>query len=90
MADNDAELTQDLNFNALLMLSFFGRGRELSPEEKEYYSSMMSHQDASSASVFLLSVVMDCYAMETGRTKEELVEHLQGILLKMADIDSAD
>lgn len=88
MADNkEKKLAQDLNYNALLMLSFFGKSDDLTAEEKEEYRSMLSFEDASTASIFLLSVAMGYYAAETGRTKDELIEHLRAILFQMADVE---
>ena len=88
MADNkENDLVRDLNFNALLMLSFYEKGTGLSSEDKEQYKAMMTFEDASSASVFLLSVMMTTYAAETGRTKEELAAYLRQILLDMSSLE---
>lgn len=82
MADrNDKNFERDLNFNALLMLSFFEKGVDISPEDRKQFNSMLSFEDASTASVYLLQLMMNTYAMETGRTREELAAYLRTILL---------
>lgn len=89
MADNEEnDRVRSLNFNALLMLSFYEKVTEMSEDDKAQYRSMMSFEDASSASVFLLSVMMQTYAAETGRTKEELASFLREILLDMSNLDN--
>jgi hypothetical protein len=79
--NNDKTFERDLNFNALLMLSFFEKGVDISPEDRKQFNSMLSFEDASTASVYLLQVMMNTYAMETGRTREELASHLRNIML---------
>lgn len=87
MNNRDSNIEQDLNFNALLMLSFFEKGVDISPEDKNQFNSMVSFEDASTASVYLLKMMMNLYAAETGRTIEELAEFLRGILLEMSGSD---
>lgn len=77
---------RDLNANALLMLSFYEKSG-LSPEEKAAYHSMLSFEEASTASVFLMHVAMSMYADETGRTKEELTAHVRKFLLELSNLD---
>jgi hypothetical protein len=84
MVENNDNIEQNLNFNALLMLSFFEKGINISPEDKEQFNSMVSFEDASTASVYLLKMMMNLYAAETGRTVPELAEFLRGILLEMS------
>jgi hypothetical protein len=89
MADNrENDLVRNLNFNALLMLSFYEKAAEMSDEDKAQYKAMMTFEDASAASVFLLSVMMTTYASETGRTKEELATFMRAVLLDMSNLEN--
>ena len=87
MVDDNNKFERDLNFNALLMLSFFEKGINISPEDKDQFTSMVSFEDASTASVYLLKMLMNVYAAETGRTVAELAEFLRGLLLEMSSLD---
>ena len=84
--DNAENYDRDLNANALLMLSFYEKS-SLSPEEKAAYHSMLSFEEASTASVFLMHVAMSMYADETGRTKEELTSHVRKFLLELSNLN---
>jgi hypothetical protein len=86
MATDSENYDRDLNANALLMLSFY-ENSGLSPEEKAAYHSMLSFEEASSASVFLMHVAMSMYADETGRTKEELSSHIRKFLLELSNLN---
>lgn len=87
MTINDPNLPQTLTFNAMLMLSYFGNAANLSSEEQEYYKTLISFEDASAASVFLLTVVMRQFAVETGRTPEEMTEHIRSLLLAISQME---
>jgi hypothetical protein len=89
MADNrETDLVRNLNFNAILMLSFYEKAAEMSEEDKAQYKAMMTYEDASAASLFLLSVMMTTYAVETGRTKEELASFIRSVLLDMSNLEN--
>lgn len=81
MADTTENFERDLNSNALLMLSFYEKGVFMSPEDRREFTSMLSYEEASTASVYLLKLMMNAYALETGRSPEELAAHVRGILL---------
>ena len=85
MADTDDEnYVSNLQLNALLMLSFYGQGSDISPAEKASYHALLSREEASEASVFLLHLLMSVYSAETGKSREELVEHLRTLLLELS------
>lgn len=83
MADKNTD--SDLVLNALLMLSFFEKDASMPEREKEQYKALISSGDATLASVFLLTFMLQVYAGETNRSKEETISYIRELLLKLSD-----
>lgn len=81
----DKNTNPDLVLNALLMLSFFEKDANMSDREKEQYKTLISSGDATLASVFLLTFMLQIYAGETNRSRVETISHLRELLLKLSN-----